>query len=300
MIYDVVHRTTYRYAEPVDVSYHTLRVAPRALPHQKVLRASVIATPAPLRVVDGTDWYGNKVSHISLEEPHAELVVDARSVVDVEFPKPPDAAATPPWERVRDDLDGAGLPEAWDVSEFVRESPMALWDDTVRDYARDSFPAGRPVFAAVLDLNARIKKDFVFDPRATAVATPVEQVMGLRRGVCQDFAHVMIACLRAHGLAARYVSGYVRTYPQAGQPRRVGADASHAWVGVWVPGTGWVDVDPTNDLVVKDEHVVIGWGRDYSDISPIRGVILGGGAHELSVSVDLAPREKSPEPEERR
>lgn len=300
MIYDVVHRTTYRYAEPVDVSYHTLRVAPRSLPYQKVLRSAVIATPAPLRVVDRTDWYGNKVSHISLEEPHAELVVDARSVVEVEFPKPPVAADTQPWERVRDDLDGGGLPEAWDVSEFARESPMALWDDTVRAYAMESFPEGRPVFAAVLDLNARIKKDFAFDPRATAVATPVEQVMQLRRGVCQDFAHVMIACLRSMGLAARYVSGYVRTYPPAGQKRRVGADASHAWVGVWVPGTGWVDVDPTNDLVVKDEHVVIGWGRDYSDISPIRGVILGGGAHELDVSVDLAPRDESAEAKENR
>jgi transglutaminase-like putative cysteine protease len=282
------------------VSYHTLRVAPRALHHQKVLRSSVIATPAPLRVVDRTDWYGNKVSHISLEEPHAELVVDARSVVDVEFPKPPDSAATPPWERVRDDLDGGGLPEAWDVSEFTRESPMALGDDTVREYTRESFSEGRPVLAAVLDLNSRIKRDFAFDPRATAVATPVEQVMRLRRGVCQDFAHVMIACLRSMGLAARYMSGYVRTYPPAGQKRRVGADASHAWVGVWIAGTGWVDVDPTNDLVVKDEHVVIGWGRDYSDISPIRGVILGGGAHELDVSVDLAPRDASAEAKENR
>lgn len=300
MIYDVVHRTTYRYAEPVDVSYHTLRVAPRALPWQKVLRASVIATPAPLRVVDRVDWYGNKVSHISLEEPHSELVVDARSVVDVEFPAPPAAAGTPPWEKVRDVLDGGGLPAAWDVSEFTRESPMALWDDSVRDYAAESFPAGRPVFAAVLDLNARIKRDFVFDPRATAVATPVEQVMRLRRGVCQDFAHVMIACLRAMGLAARYVSGYVRTYPPPGQPRRVGADASHAWVAVWIPDAGWIDVDPTNDLVVKDEHVTIGWGRDYSDISPIRGVILGGGNHELAVSVDLAPRDPSAEAKENR
>jgi len=300
VIYDVVHRTTYRYASAVDVSYHTLRLSPRELPYQRVLRSAVIATPAPLRIADRVDWFGNKVSHISLEEPHDELVVDARSVVDVAYPPPPDAAKTPSWESVRDALDGGGLPVEWAASEFTRESPMALIDDTIRQYAAPSFPKARPIFACVLDLNSRIKRDFVFDPRATGVATPVEQVMRLRRGVCQDFAHVMIACLRAMGLAARYVSGYVRTYPPPGQKRRVGADASHAWVSVWVPGTGWIDVDPTNDLVVKDEHVVVGWGRDYSDISPIRGVILGGGAHELDVSVDLAPSDPSAEAKEDR
>ncbi|MBC8792030.1 MAG: transglutaminase family protein [Tagaea sp. CACIAM 22H2] len=300
MIYDVVHRTTYRYASAVDVSYHTLRLTPRELPYQRVLRSAVIATPAPLRIADRVDWFGNKVSHISLEEPHDELVVDARSVVDVAYPPPPDAVKTPSWESVRDALDGGGLPVEWAASEFTRESPMALIDDTIRQYAAPSFPKARPIFACVLDLNSRIKRDFVFDPRATGVATPVEQVMRLRRGVCQDFAHVMIACLRAMGLAARYVSGYVRTYPPPGQKRRVGADASHAWVSVWVPGTGWIDVDPTNDLVVKDEHVVVGWGRDYSDISPIRGVILGGGAHELDVSVDLAPSDPSAEAKEDR
>ncbi|MBL0929088.1 MAG: transglutaminase family protein [Alphaproteobacteria bacterium] len=290
MIYDVVHRTTYRYASAVDVSYHTLRLSPRELPYQRVLRSAVIATPAPLRVVDRVDWFGNKVSHISLEEPHDELVVDARSVGDVAYPPPPDAAKTPWWGSVRDALDGGGWPVEWAVSEVTRDSRMALIDDPIRQYAAPSFPKARPIFACVLDLNSRIKRDFAFDPRATGVATPVEQVMRLRRGVCQDFAHVMIACLRAMGLAARYVSGYVRTYPPPGQKRRIGADASHAWVSVWVPGADWVDVDPTNDLVVKDEHVVVGWGRDYSDISPIRGVILGGGAHELDVSVDLAPR----------
>jgi transglutaminase-like putative cysteine protease len=289
MIYDVVHRTTYRYAEPVDLSYHVMRVLPRALPWQRILRAGTIVTPAPVRVQDGTDYFGNAVTYMSLEEPHAELVVDARCVVDVRFPPPPDAEATPPWEQVRDALDGGGLPLETEAVEFVRASPLTAIDDAVRDFAVESFPPGKPVLACLLDLNRRIKSGFVFDPRATGVATPVADVMQLRRGVCQDFAHVMIACARAMGLAARYVSGYIRTYPAPGQSRRIGADASHAWVSVFVPGAGWVDLDPTNDLIVADEHVVLGWGRDYGDIAPIRGVILGGGAHKLDVAVDLKP-----------
>ncbi|MBL8830759.1 MAG: transglutaminase family protein [Rhodospirillales bacterium] len=293
MIYDVVHRTTYRYAEPVDLSYHVMRLTPRALTHQRVLRSAVIATPAPVRVHDTTDYFGNVATYMSLEEPHAELVVDARCAVDVQFPVPPDPLSTPPWEQVRDSLDGGGLPAETLAVEFVRESPLVAVDDTVREFAAPSFPAGRPVLACFLDLNRRIKAEFAFDPRATGVATAVREVMQMRRGVCQDFAHVMIACIRAMGLAARYVSGYIRTHAPAGQPRRVGADASHAWVGVFVPGTSWIDVDPTNDLVVCDEHVVLGWGRDYGDVAPIRGVILGGGTHRLDVSVDLRPLDVS-------
>jgi transglutaminase-like putative cysteine protease len=175
----------------------------------------------------------------------------------------------------------------------VRESPLVAVDDAVREFAAPSFVAGQPILACFLDLNRRIRAEFTFDTRATGVATAVREVMQLRRGVCQDFAHVMIACIRAMGLAARYVSGYIRTHAPAGQTRRIGADASHAWVGVFVPGVGWIDLDPTNDLVVSDEHVVLGWGRDYGDVSPIRGVILGGGAHRLDVAVDLRPLDVS-------
>ncbi len=293
MIYDVVHRTTYRYAEPVDLSYHVMRLTPRALPHQRVLRASVIATPAPVRAHDTADYFGNVATYMSLEEPHAELVVDARCAVDVSFPPPPPADSTPPWEQVRDALDGGGLPAETAAVEFARESPLVAIDDSVREFAAPSFQPGRPLLACLLDLNRRIKAEFAFDPRATGVATAVREVMQLRRGVCQDFAHVMIASMRAMGLAARYVSGYVRTHAPTGQARRVGADASHAWVGAFVPGTGWVDLDPTNDLIVADEHVVLGWGRDYGDVAPIRGVILGGGAHRLDVSVELRPLDVS-------
>ncbi len=289
MIYDVVHRTTYRYEEPVDISYHVMRLTPRGLPWQRVLRSSVIATPAPVRVHDTTDYFGNVATYMALEEPHAELVVDARCAVEVRFPAPPPAEQTPPWEQVRDALDGGGLPAETSAVEFARESPLVAIDDAVRDFAQPSFAPGRPILSALLDLNRRIKTDFAFDPRATGVATAVREVMQIRRGVCQDFAHVMIACMRATGLAARYVSGYIRTHAPAGQVRRIGADASHAWVGAFVPGTGWIDFDPTNDLVVSDEHVVLAWGRDYGDVAPIRGVILGGGTHRLDVSVDLRP-----------
>jgi transglutaminase-like putative cysteine protease len=289
MIWEVFHRTTYRYAEPVDLSYHVMRLTPRALPWQRVLRSSIVVTPAPVRVHDHVDYFGNIATYMSLEEPHSELVVDARCAVDVRFPVPPDPGLTPPWESVRDGLDGGGLPVETEAVEYVRESPLVAIDEAVRAFAAPSFPPGRPLFAALLDLSARVRAEFVFDQRATGVATPVREVMQLRRGVCQDFAHVMIACVRAHGLAARYVSGYIRTHPAQGQMRRTGADASHAWVAVFVPGTGWIDLDPTNDLIVADEHVVLGWGRDYGDIAPIRGVILGGGAHRLDVAVDLRP-----------
>ncbi|MFN7193056.1 MAG: transglutaminase N-terminal domain-containing protein [Rhodospirillales bacterium] len=289
MIYDVVHRTTYRYEEPVDLSYHVMRVLPRALPTQRILRAGTIVTPAPVRVQDGIDYFGNAVTHMSLEEPHAELVVDARALVEVRAAPVPDADATPAWETVRHALDGGGLPVETQAVEFVRASPMAAIDDAVRDYAAASFQPGAPLLACLLDLNKRIRNDFTFDPRATNVATPVADVMQMRRGVCQDFAHAMIAGVRAMGLAARYVSGYIRTYAPQGQIRRQGADASHAWISAFVPGAGWIDLDPTNDLVVGEEHVVLGWGRDYGDIAPIRGVILGGGAHRLDVSVDLKP-----------
>jgi transglutaminase-like putative cysteine protease len=289
VIYDVAHRTTYRYEEAVDLSYHVMRVLPRALPHQRILRAATIVTPAPVRVQDGTDYFGNAVTHMSLEESHAELVVDARCLVDVKFPPSPPPDSTPAWETVRDALDGGGLPAETAAVEFVRASPMAAFDDTVREFAAASFAPRAPLLACLLDLNRRIKAEFAFDARATNVATPVAEVMQLRRGVCQDFAHVMIAGVRAMGLAARYVSGYIRTYPAEGQTRRAGADASHAWISAFVPGFGWIDLDPTNDLVVGEEHVVLGWGRDYGDVAPVAGIILGGHDHVVDVGVDVIP-----------
>jgi transglutaminase-like putative cysteine protease len=234
------------------------------------------------------DYFGNPVTWLFLDQPHADFEVTAESVVDVEFPTPPPSGETLPWEDV---AQAARLPVAWQEAEFRFGTPMAPLNDSTRDFARPSFAPGRPVLEALVDLTSRIFKEFRFKAGVTSISTPVSQVMHRREGVCQDFTHVMISALRGLGLPARYTSGYIRTRPPPGQPRRQGADQSHAWVGAWLgPAHGWVDLDPTNGVVVKDEHVLLGWGRDYSDVSPVRGVILGGGGdHWLSVSVDLEP-----------
>ena len=289
MKYRVRHATTYSYRTPVDLGDHMLHLSPRPLPHQSVLSASLTAVPAAGRTSTALDHFGNHVSWLFIDRPHARFEVTAQAVVSVAFPPPPEAAATMPWEAVAA-LARAGGAAAWQAAEFVFDSRMAMADEQVRSYAAVSFPAGRSVLAGLLDLNARIRREFAFRAGVTTIATPVSKVLALRAGVCQDFAHLMIAGLRALGLPARYVSGYIRTRPPPGAVARRGADQSHAWVGAWAgPQHGWIDLDPTNDLVVRDEHVVLAWGRDYGDVSPVRGIILGGGKHKLSVSVDLMP-----------
>jgi len=289
MRYRVRHTTTYDYGEAVDLACHLLHLTPRALPGQVVLAASLSADPEPARVTTGTDHFGNGVTWMFVETPHDRFSVSLHAEVEAEFAPPPPAEETPAWEQVAAIVARPGG-EGWRAAEFAAPSPMAPADAAAGAYAAPSFPPGLPVLAGLLDLQARIRRDFAFRPGVTTVSTPVAQVLASRAGVCQDFAHVMIAGLRHLGLPARYVSGYVRTRPRPGQPRRQGADQSHAWVGAWLgPAHGWVDLDPTNDIVVRDEHVVLGWGRDYADVSPLRGVLLGGGAHTLSVSVDLDP-----------
>ena len=203
----------------------------------------------------------------------------------------PDRDATPAWEHVSAAAYG-GPAAAWEAAAFLFASPKVQAIAEARDYAETSFPPGRPVLAGLIDLNDRIGRDFTFRAGVTSVDTTVAQVLRQRAGVCQDFSHLMIACLRGMGLPARYVSGYIRTRPPPGQQRRRGADQSHAWVSCWTGAAhGWVDIDPTNAILIRNEHVVLGWGRDFSDVSPLYGVILGGGKHKLSVSVDLEPAE---------
>jgi transglutaminase-like putative cysteine protease len=289
MRYRVHHATRYVYADPVDLASHLLHLRPRVLPgRQRVLDAWVTARPGPARQRDGTDHFGNAVAWFFLDTPHPAFEVTAEALVEVEFPDPPRPEATPRWEAVAEAA-RLGGPGAWDAAEFAFDSPMAPAHAGAGAYAAASFPPGAPILAALLDLTGRIRRDFAFRAGVTTLTTPLSDVLARREGVCQDFTHLMIAALRALGLPARYVSGYIRTRPPPGMPRRRGADQSHAWVGCWLgPEFGWVDLDPTNDLVVRDEHVVLGWGRDYADISPVRGVVLGGGAgHRLSVSVDL-------------
>lgn len=285
--YRLRHATRYAYAVPVDLGVHMVHLRPRPLPGQVVLSDTVQTQPATARRRDGLDHFGNRVTWLFLDESHETFDLIAETLVEVGFPAPPTAAQTPPWEQV---AAAVREPDGWQASEFLFDSPLAPAQADARQYALRSFPPGRPVLEGLIDLNTRIKADFVYRPGMTSVSTQVAEVMQRRLGVCQDFSHVMISGLRGLGLPARYVSGYVRTRPPPGQPRRQGADQSHAWVGCWLgPAHGWVDLDPTNALIVANEHVVVGWGRDYGDVSPIRGVILGGGRHELSVAVDLEP-----------
>lgn len=287
MRYRVGHTTTYTYADKVDLASHMLHLAPRSLPGQNVIGARLSSVPKPSRSHTSRDHFGNNVAWMFLDQPHDRFEVTVSAEVEVNFAAPPSAADTLPWERVADAAREGGA-DAWMAAEFVFDSPMIPAEPAAGHYAAPSFPPGRPILEALLDLNARIRREFSFKSGVTTINTPVSKVLAQRAGVCQDFTHLMIAALRAHGLPGRYVSGYLRTKPPAGTPPRRGADQSHAWVGAWMgPVHGWVDLDPTNNLVVKDEHVVLAWGRDYGDISPVRGVILGGGRHSLSVGVDL-------------
>jgi transglutaminase-like putative cysteine protease len=291
MIYKIVHRTTYRYKHPVSVGTHAACLKPRALPHRQLSRSQLHIQPRPATRTERVDFFGNLLCFFTIQEPHRELMVEARSEVVIQEQPMPSPQLPPHWEEaarsVPADLSAAGL-EAY---QFGFESPRIRVRPEFADYARQSFTPGRPMPDALLDLTARIHKDFQFDSKSTNVRTTPEEVFKKRRGVCQDFAHLQIACLRSLNLTARYVSGYLRTYPPPGQPRLVGADASHAWVSAYCPGIGWLDVDPTNNIVPSNGHVTLAWGRDYGDVSPLRGLILGGGSHTLKVAVDLEPIE---------
>ncbi len=263
-----------------------------ALDSQRLLDFDLAITPEPARVADGHDVYGNGVTWFSLYAPHESLRVRATSQVELLPRTRLDPAASVPWEQAHAELEyAAGAPFRPEI-EFVFASPFVPLHDALRKFAAASFPAGRPILEGAIELMGRIRRDFTYEPESTEISTPVLEAFSARRGVCQDFAHVMIAGLRALGLAARYVSGYLLTRPVAGpdKPRLTGADASHAWVSVHCPPFGWVDLDPTNDVIVDTSHVCAAIGRDYGDVMPLRGVIRGGGAHTLKVAVSVEAR----------
>jgi len=288
--YRVSHLTGYHYEETASVCHNELRVTPRATARQRPRRTQLRVDPTPSVLAPQLDFFGNQVHFVTLQEPHRQLTVTAKSDVEVTASPPP--SDTPPWEAVRDRLRADRGAEPLDAFQFAFDSPhVAVADGAALEYAAPSFPPGRPLLDAVCDLTARIHREFAYDQSATTVATPVVDVLRERRGVCQDFAHLEIACLRALGLAARYVSGYILTRPPPGATKLVGTDASHAWLAVWTGDAGWVDVDPTNDVLPSDQHVTLGWGRDYGDVTPLRGVVLGGGAHRVVVAVDVTPLE---------
>jgi transglutaminase-like putative cysteine protease len=280
--FDVVHTTEYDYSESVVVAHHVARLKPRTLPHQDVVSHELAIAPAPAVTSNYEDYFGNLVTVIAVQGAHKRFVIRARSTVALAVPAIPSPPDTPPWESC---ADSARLP--FDVVEFVFDSTSSRSQGIVEDYARQSFPVGRPILEGVLDLTSRIHADFTFDPKATTVATPLTEVFASRRGVCQDFARLEIACLRSLGIPARYVSGYMETVAPPGAPKLVGADASHAWLAFYCADAGWIPLDPTNNLIPLDTHITLAWGRDFNDVSPIRGVILGGGAHSLRVQVDV-------------
>jgi transglutaminase-like putative cysteine protease len=289
MIYKIVHRTTYKYKYPVSVGNHVACLKPRTLLHHQVARSELRIQPPPATRTERVDYFGNLLCFFTVQEPHKELVVESRSEVTMEGNTTPWPQRSLPWEEAAGSLANDQSLAGLDAYQFGFESPRIRIRPEFASYALQSFTPGRPMLDALLDLTARIHKDFRFDSKSTNVRTPTEEVFRKRRGVCQDFAHLQIACLRSLNIAARYVSGYLRTYPPPGQPRLVGADASHAWVSAYCPGIGWLDMDPTNNVVPSNGHVTLAWGRDYGDVSPLRGLILGGGAHTLKVGVDMEP-----------
>jgi transglutaminase-like putative cysteine protease len=287
MIFSVSHRTSYRYATPVTQSHHVLHLAPRLLPRQTVSRHGLLIEPAPASRFDRLDYFGNPTTILIIEEEHHELVVLSRSTVSVEAPPRIDFAASRPWEQV---VAAARLQDGTrdlEVLQFASASRHTAVKADVLAFAAPSFPGGRPVLEGAMDLTRRIHAEFKFDPAATDISTPVSEVLKTRRGVCQDFAHLSLAALRALGLPARYVSGYLLTRPPPGTTKLQGSDASHAWLSVWTPEFGWVDFDPTNGLMPTDEHITVAYGRDYDDVSPLSGVLLGGSDQVLSIAVDV-------------
>ena len=300
--YHVLHETRYDYGSPVSLSQQQLHLSPRILAWQRVEEQCVDIAPTPSWRRDGLDAFGNPVSWVAFHAPHDSLLIRSVMTIAVEPHLPGDLNDSEPWEVVRDHLAydaSAPHPEALDAARFLFESPHVRVKHELADYAADCFPPERPLLLGVQALMAKIFREFTFDPEATTVSTPVLEVLEKKRGVCQDFAHLMIACLRAMGLAARYVSGYLLTRPPPGKPRLIGADASHAWVSVYAPGSayGWVDFDPTNNLLPDTEHITLSFGRDFSDISPLRGIILGGGGAEPEVAVTVFPIDEEELPE---
>lgn len=289
MNYRVRHVTTYEYEESVSVSHHILRLTPHNSHRQTCRRSTISIVPQPANRSRHVDYFGNATTTFTLIEPHDRLVVEATSELQVKAMASPGPGVSPTWESVRDALPLGHTSDELNAYQFVFDSTRVASRAEWGDYARESFPAGRPILEAVLDLTTRIHQDFRFDTKATEVSTPVETFFEKRRGVCQDFSHLQIACLRSIGLPARYVSGYLRTVPPPGQPRLVGADASHAWCSVWSPGAGWTDFDPTNNCIPSDGHITVAWGRDYEDVSPIHGVLLGGARHQMDTGVDVEP-----------
>ncbi|MEI6543846.1 MAG: transglutaminase family protein [Methylococcales bacterium] len=309
MKYRITHSTLYHYSQPVGLCQNEARLQPRNFWRQHCHTSYFDITPEPIDFQERLDYFGNRVTYFAVQKPHTKLNVTAISEVTI-FPKQNvlELFNQIAWESVRNILQGLPLQglsqsqsqqsqvlwqnqdyaqELFDAKQFLLDSPMVKVTPELAEYARISFQPNRPLVDVVHDLMARIYNDFTYDPTFTTIATPLSDVLNFRRGVCQDFAHLAIGCLRAYGIAARYISGYVETLPEPGKQRLTGADASHAWFSVYIPNSGWLDFDPTNNTIPLDQHITLAWGRDFSDVTPLKGIAFGGGQHVLSVSVDV-------------
>jgi transglutaminase-like putative cysteine protease len=315
--YRITHSTLYQYSQLVGLCQNEARLQPRDFWRQQCQSCHFDISPEPSDIHERIDFFGNHVTYFAVQQAHQRLLVTAISEVVV-FPRKStdDSTNDLNWEQVCDQLQGApdktqqqsqsqqqdsqgiehlqrqsqsqnSYDELLEAKLYLLDSPMVVASTELADYARASFQPNRPLVQVVADLMQRIHVDFTYDPSFTTIATPLSDVLHFRRGVCQDFAHLAIGCLRSMGIAARYVSGYVETKPEPGQQRLVGADASHAWFAVYVPDSGWLEFDPTNNKLPFDQHITLAWGRDYTDVTPLKGIAFGGGQHTLSVSVDV-------------
>lgn len=307
MKYRITHTTRYHYSQSVGLCQNEARLQPRDYRKQHCDNGRFEITPKPMDFRERIDFFGNHVTYFAIQQPHIQLVVTAISEVTTSpTQNSPDSVNRIAWEQVRSLLQETPLPgqtqsrqeqnqthyqdqtlEQLEARQYAIDSPMVSITPELADYAQSSFQPDRPLVDVVHDLMGRIYRDFTYDPTFTTIATPLSEVLSFRRGVCQDFAHLAIGCLRAYGIAARYISGYMETLPAPGKQRLIGADASHAWFSVFIPGTGWLDFDPTNNTLPHERHITLAWGRDYSDVTPLKGIAFGGGQHTLSVSVDV-------------
>jgi len=284
-VYQIDHETVYDYSLPVLFSNHLAHLLPREVPRQHWISHRLEIEPFPAAKQERLDIFGNRALAFSVEEEHQHFRIQTSGVVDVRAEDPP--KTSPPWEDVVQQIEHGHSAEELDASMYAFPSPFANFDDSVKNYAKKSFTAGRPLFECASELMTRIYTDCYYTPGATRIGAMPAEILRGRKGVCQDFAHLMIGCLRSLHLPCRYISGYLRTYPPKGEKKLFGSDASHAWVSVFFPGHGWVEFDPTNNILGGSEHIIIAWGRDFGDVSPLKGVITGGGPHTLKVAVNV-------------
>ena len=287
MRYRITHSTSYQYASSIGLCHNLACLLPRTTPNQQVVSSYLQITPRAASIDEWTDFFGNRRHHFAIQRAHQDLTVTAHSEVVIRPVPFPGLLQTTRWVEARDDMLHDLSPAGLEARTYILPSPYIAPTPAIRAFAEGSFQPNATVLEAMLDLNHRIFSEFTYDPHFTTVVTPLEEVLQHRRGVCQDFAHLAIACVRAMGIPARYVSGYLETLPPPGQEKLQGADASHAWLSVYDPILGWIDFDPTNDQIPSHQHITIAWGRDYSDVSPLKGIFFGVSEQQLRVAVDV-------------